>query len=381
MKGEKKVKTTKTGRAFPDAVKAPARRAEGFVKAAILRVIWVSEKIETTVRSSVSDVVIRHKKRWVLLSPIANNHCPDIKEAERFLLTFPYTNPLVYIRSGGSGYYSQTQRPFPCTLFFPPYNKAGFRETFREKCVTALTGCHPYSLSKRCLEIISVFIKKADLVWLLHQQGAFRWPAVLQRCCSLLWKHTSFRSADNSSQQVPTYLFSLSFSNASVCISASIVCAFFPPPGFFSALCLSFLCLLLTFSSHFLSLKLPAMWFKNGASQYLCCKSRLTLDSGRFFSLKVLAGISLNKPAPSAWQGAEGDAHVSPFPSSCPYSTCTYSWLSDHFIRSACFDFTAAAGLSQPASSHSAVERAKFVKRLERGLFDAEIGASCKAQR
>lgn len=99
----------------------------------------------------------------------------------------------------------------------------------------------------------------------------------------------------------------------------------FFPPGFFSALCLSFLCLLLTFSSHFLSLKLPAMWFKNGASQYLCCKSRLTLDSGRFFSLKVLAGISLNKPAPSAWQGAEGDAHVSPFPSSCPYSTCTYS--------------------------------------------------------
>lgn len=55
--------------------------------------------------------------------------------------------------------------------------------------------------------------------------------------------------------------------------------------------------------------------------------------------------------------------------------------LSDHFIRSVCFDFTAAAGLSQPASSHSAVERAKFVKRLERGLFDAEIGASCKAQR
>lgn len=173
-----------------------------------------------------SDVVIRHKKRWVLLSPIANNHCPDIKEAERFLLTqiLSFTFDLE-----DRDITPKRNDRFRARFFSPPYNKAGFRETFREKCVTALTGCHPYSLSKRCLEIISVFIKKADLVWLLQQQGAFRWPAVLQRCCSLLWKHTSFRSADNSSQQVPTYLFSLSFSNASVCISASIVCAFFSP--------------------------------------------------------------------------------------------------------------------------------------------------------
>lgn len=55
--------------------------------------------------------------------------------------------------------------------------------------------------------------------------------------------------------------------------------------------------------------------------------------------------------------------------------------FSDHFIRNACFDFTAAAGLSQPASLHSAVEREKFVKRFERGPLGAKIGALWKAQR
>lgn len=47
----------------------------------------------------------------------------------------------------------------------------------------------------------------------------------------LLWKYIFLRAEeyskvlDNSSQQVPTYLFSL-FSNVNVCISVSIVCDF-----------------------------------------------------------------------------------------------------------------------------------------------------------